>query len=179
MSWRALRSHLSNILCHGHTLVAVKQCIAFLSMVYFRPFCAVHVRSLYTYPLDRYLTCRPWRRSNVGGRMFMWRLRPLCGISLTDSDGGTTFEGCGVTDSTAYYYPDEDTTQYLYETFPEVTEKDAPHHAVGFCVSSSNGSVLQLLTAPSRNRNEARLVWHGRQLRFLRCEQTMAAICCR
>lgn len=41
-------------------------------------------------------------------------------ISLVDSDGGTTFAGCGVYDSTAYYYPDEDTTQYLYETFPEV-----------------------------------------------------------
>ncbi|CBN74125.1 conserved unknown protein [Ectocarpus siliculosus] len=44
----------------------------------------------------------------------------LTDAGLTDSDGGTTFEGCGVTDSTAYYYPDEDTTQYLYETFPEV-----------------------------------------------------------
>lgn len=40
--------------------------------------------------------------------------------SFTDSDDGTTFDGCGVRDSTAYYYPDEDTTQYLYETFPEV-----------------------------------------------------------
>lgn len=41
-------------------------------------------------------------------------------VSYTDSEDGTTFEGCGVEDSTAYYYPDEDTTQYLYETFPEV-----------------------------------------------------------
>lgn len=40
--------------------------------------------------------------------------------SFTDSDDGTTFDGCGVRDSTAYYYPNEDTTQYLYETFPEV-----------------------------------------------------------
>lgn len=43
-------------------------------------------------------------------------------IRHTDSDGGTTFDGCGVygEDSTAFYYPNEDTTQYLYETFPDV-----------------------------------------------------------
>lgn len=39
---------------------------------------------------------------------------------MTDGAGGTDFEGCGVVDATAYYYPNEDTTQYLYETFPEV-----------------------------------------------------------
>lgn len=47
-------------------------------------------------------------------------------ISYTDSDGGTTFQGCGVEDSTAYYYPNEDTTQYLYETFPDVSENASP-----------------------------------------------------
>lgn len=44
--------------------------------------------------------------------------------SLTDSDGDTVFSGCGTIvedgETYAYYYPDEDTTQYLYETFPEV-----------------------------------------------------------
>eukprot|EP00904_Undaria_pinnatifida_P002098 jgi/Undpi1/1188/HiC_scaffold_10.g04650.m1 len=43
---------------------------------------------------------------------------------LTDSDGDTVFSGCGTIvedgETYAYYYPDEDTTQYLYETFPEV-----------------------------------------------------------
>lgn len=50
----------------------------------------------------------------------------LCVIRrLTDSDGGTDFSGCGFEDVNgtqyAYYYPNEDTTQYLYETFPEVS----------------------------------------------------------
>ncbi|CAM9972080.1 unnamed protein product [Pylaiella littoralis] len=44
----------------------------------------------------------------------------LAEAGYTDSDGGTTFEGCGLENSTAYYYPNEDTTQYLYETFPNV-----------------------------------------------------------
>lgn len=50
--------------------------------------------------------------------------------SYTDSDGGTTFEGCGVVDSTAYYYPDEDTYQFLYQTFPEVKARTATFVAV-------------------------------------------------
>lgn len=83
----------------------------------------VHVQCLpHTLVTITSLVVHGVRRSNGGRRIFLWRLRPLCAISLTDSDGGTTFQGCGVTDSTAYYYPDEDTTQYLYETFPEVTE---------------------------------------------------------
>lgn len=41
-------------------------------------------------------------------------------FSHTDSEDGTAFDGCGVEGTTAYYYPNEDTTQYLYETFPQV-----------------------------------------------------------
>lgn len=52
--------------------------------------------------------------------------------SFTDSDDGTTFDGCGVRDSTAYYYPNEDTTQYLYETFPEV-RWPTTRHCEGQC----------------------------------------------
>ncbi|CAM9470346.1 unnamed protein product, partial [Laminaria digitata] len=42
----------------------------------------------------------------------------------TDVDGGTDFPLCSTYDDDdgityAYYYPNEDTTQYLYETFPE------------------------------------------------------------
>lgn len=44
--------------------------------------------------------------------------------SSADSDGETVFSGCGDVDvdgtTFAYYYPNENTTQYLYETFPEV-----------------------------------------------------------
>lgn len=44
--------------------------------------------------------------------------------SFTDSDGLTVFDGCGITEldgiEYAYYYPEEDTYQYLYETFPDV-----------------------------------------------------------
>ncbi|CAN0189423.1 unnamed protein product [Ascophyllum nodosum] len=48
----------------------------------------------------------------------------LTDAGYTDSDGGETFDGCDVIteDGTtyAYYYPEEDTYQYLYQTFPEV-----------------------------------------------------------
>lgn len=52
--------------------------------------------------------------------------RTFCFCSLTDSSGGTTFDSCGLWEDPdsgtiyAYYYPNEDDTQYLYETFPEV-----------------------------------------------------------
>ena len=50
---------------------------------------------------------------------------PLYHGRYTDSDGGETFDGCDVIteDGTtyAYYYPEEDTYQYLYQTFPEVS----------------------------------------------------------
>lgn len=63
-------------------------------------------------------------------------LCPSCTVSYTDSDGGTTFEGCGVVDSTAYYYPEEDTYQYLYETFPEVKKDIAGTVTVHFTVEN-------------------------------------------
>lgn len=52
----------------------------------------------------------------------------LCTVlhSNTDSSGDTVFDGCALwedlTDETtyAYYYPDEDTYQYIYETIPQV-----------------------------------------------------------
>ena len=62
----------------------------------------------------------------VGCCRLTFRPSALCFLfrSFTDSDGGTTFSGCDSIEENgityAYYYPDEDTTQYLYETFPEV-----------------------------------------------------------
>lgn len=58
--------------------------------------------------------------------------------SETDSDGLTVFDGCGITEldgiEYAYYYPEEDTYQYLYETFPDVRSLD---RTALFCVSCS------------------------------------------
>lgn len=52
--------------------------------------------------------------------LFDWRWRHR----NTDSSGDTAFDGCDIWESPdgisyAYYYPDEDDTQYLYETFPQ------------------------------------------------------------
>lgn len=48
----------------------------------------------------------------------------LSSAGYTDSDGDVTFSGCDLHvdngTSYAFYYPEEDTYQYLYETFPEV-----------------------------------------------------------
>lgn len=48
--------------------------------------------------------------------------------SYIDSDDLTDFGECGITEldgiEYAYYYPEEDTYQYLYETFPDVRSPD-------------------------------------------------------